>query len=53
MVIVGSASRVGSCVALGTTDLAFPQLWNDRLDEITELYDLLFGKARQIWQMSY
>ena len=35
VVSVGSAARVGSCVALGTTNLAFPQLWNDRLDEIT------------------
>lgn len=35
MVSVGSVARVGSCVALGTTNLAFLQLWNDRLDEIT------------------
>lgn len=35
MVSVKSAARVGSCVALGTTNLAFPQLWNDRLDKIT------------------
>lgn len=50
VISMGSATRVGSCVVLGATKLAFPQLWNNGLDEITTSKILSLALWSDLWQ---